>query len=714
MTRKPTLAALALVAALCAGYEAACLSSIARADAAQADLYVSPAGNDAWSGTLAEPNAEKTDGPLATIHRARDLVRELKGQAGRATPVVVALRGGAYYLAETFVLTPADSGTAAVPIVYRAFPGERPVLSGGRPVRGWDVDADGRWSVVIDEVKEGRWTFSQLFVNDQRRMRPRLPKQGYLKPGEVVPAAEDKRGFDRLRYQGDEVRDDWANRDDVEVVGFHQWGISRMHIESVDTQQRIIQFTGTTCTKAYWNQFQKDDRFFVENVKEELSEPGEWYLDRPTGLLTYIPKPGESPDSAVAVAPALDRIVDFQGDLETSAWVEHLKFEGLTFAHSQWLLAPEGQSIPQAEVGLDAAVTAVGARNVAVENCAVRHTGAYAIAFGHGCRDNTVESCELFDLGAGGVKIGHVGPGDWAGVRRLPADREKVCSHITVRDCYIAHGGRLHPAAIGVWIGLSGHNRVLHNTVHDFYYSSFSIGWTWGYHDTPANHNELGYNHAYDIGQGVLSDMGGVYTLGVSPGTHIHHNVFHDITSYRYGGWGLYTDEGSTGIVMENNLAYRMSNAGFHQHYGRENRVRNNILAFGTQQQVQRTRTEEHTSFFFERNIIYWDNQSPVYGSNWRDDNFESDHNVFFNAGGHPVVMYQGMDLGAWQEKRKKDLHSIIADPGFAAPKNGDFSLPADSPALKTGFVPFDVSTAGRTAPAVLTAELPRVPKTFQ
>ncbi|MDZ7619285.1 MAG: right-handed parallel beta-helix repeat-containing protein, partial [Patescibacteria group bacterium] len=339
-------------------------------------------------------------------------------------------------------------------------------------IEGWTVGADGRWTVTLNDVKDGRWTFSQLFVGDQRRMRPRLPKQGYLKTGEVIPAAEDKRGFDRLRYQGDEVRGDWANQGDVELIGFHQWGVSRMRIESVDIPERIIQFTGTTFTKSGWNQFPKDDRFFVENVKEELREPGEWYLDRPTGVLTYIPKPGESPESAVVVAPALDRIVDFQGNLDAAAWVSHVQFDGISFAHSQWLLAAEGQSMPQAEVGLDAAISAVGARNVGFRNCAVRHTGAYGIAFGHGCRDNAVEGCELIDLGAGGIKIGHVGPGDWGSVSRVPSDPEKICSHITVRNCLVAHGGRLHPAGIGVWIGMSGHNRVQHNTVYDLYYSS--------------------------------------------------------------------------------------------------------------------------------------------------------------------------------------------------------------------------------------------------
>ena len=240
------------------------------------------------------------------------------------------------------------------------------------------------------------------------------------------------------------------------------------------------------------------------------------------------------------------------------------------------------------------------------------------------------------------------------------------------------------------------------------------MGWVWGYGQSQAHHNEIAFNHVHHIGQGVLSDMGGIYTLGISPGTVIHDNHFHDVVSFSYGGWGLYTDEGSSGIVMKNNLVYRCSRASFHQHYGKENRIENNILALAGEQQLQRTRTEPHTSFFFERNLVYWDNDNPLLGSNWSDNNFRLDHNLYFRAGGKGVTFPAGLTLEQWREQRNQDQHSIVADPGFVDPEKDDFRLKPDSPALRIGFQPFDVSQAGRQHPATLTADLPPVPRGFE
>lgn len=691
------------------------LSTLARAAEPKADFYVWPSGNDQWSGRLADPNAEKTDGPLATIHRAQEKVRELKQrEPNRQRPIVVAVRGGTYQLDRPITFTPQDSGTEKAPVVYQAYGRQRPILSGGRRITGWKVGDDGRWHVTLDEVKSGKWSFAQLFVDDQRRFRPRLPKQGYYKIAremEPSPKAAGK-GHDRFGFSGDQLRADWANLDDVEVVAFHQWSASRMRIKSIDAQQKTVTFTGNTRSTGWWGKYIKDHRFLVVNVREALGQPGQWYLDRPSGRLTYVPRPGELPEKTVVVAPRIDQLVILGGDGQQ--WVEHVQIRGLTFAHSNWNLAPQGQAFPQADIGLGSAITAMGARNVTFDGCAVRHTGGYAIAFGPGCRHNRVENCELFDLAAGGVKIAHAAAGSWGDTRRPPQGDQAIVSHHAVRNCLIAHGGRLHPAAVGVWIGHSPHNTVEHNDVYDFYYTGFSIGWTWGYAHSHAHHNDIGFNHVHTIGQGVLSDMGCIYTLGVSPGTVIHDNHFHDVQSYDYGGWGLYTDEGSTGIVMKNNLVYRCKTGGFHQHYGKENRIENNVLAFGTLHQIQRTRTEQHVSFFFQRNLVYWDNDSPLLGSNWKDDNFRMDHNLYFHAAGKPVTFPGGLSLGQWQDQRGQDKHSIVADPQFVGPGKDDFRLKPGSPALKLGFKPFDYSRAGRETPAVLTKGLPPVPRAFE
>lgn len=684
--------------------------------AQEADLYVATDGNDQWSGQMRQPNADRSDGPLATFAAAQRAVRSLRQQQpDRDRPIIVAIRGGTYWLAETITFGPEDAGTSQAPTIYQAFGDERPIFSGGRPLSGWQVDDRGWWTVDLTEVAAGQWRFGQIYVNDQRRFRPRLPKDGYYRIASQQ-AASDKaagRGQDRFGFEPGQIDPGWTNLHDVEVVAFHQWTASRLPIAAVDSTQNIVTLAGHTTGNDFWAQFTAGHRFFVENVREALGEPGQWYLDRNRGRLTYVPRPGETPDNTQVVAPRLRYLLLARGDLSQRRWVEHVELRGLTFAHSNWSTPPEGQSFPQAEINLGAAIAAQATRHFVLNGCAVRHTGEYAVAFGPGCRDNRLEHCELVDLGAGGVKIGNALPAEWGDTLGAPADEEALVSHHTVIDCLIAHGGRVHSAAIGVWVGHSPHNVIQHNDVFDFYYSAFSLGWVWGYGKSEAHHNDLGFNHAHTIGQGVLSDMGCVYTLGISPGTAVHDNHFHDVISYDYGGWGLYTDEGSTGVEMYNNLVYRCSRGGFHQHYGRENRIYNNIFAFGGEHQLQRTRTEEHLSFTFERNIVYWDNDSPLLGSNWKDDHFSMDANVYWHAG-KPVVFPGDLTLEQWQQQRGQDQHSRIADPGFANPQQGDFSLSADSPARALGFQPFDSSRAGRQTPVVLTRDLPPVPPGFE
>jgi len=345
----------------------------------------------------------------------------------------------------------------------------------------------------------------------------------------------------------------------------------------------------------------------------------------------------------------------------------------------------------------------------------VRHVGRYAVEFGAGCRDCTMEGCDLTDLGGGGVLIGTAGgPMSWG--TPAPIEGEAAVQRIIISDCTIAHGGRIHSAAVGVWIGHAAHCTVEHCEIHDFTYTGISVGWVWGYAESRSHHNLIVRNHIHDLGQGVLSDMGGVYTLGVSPGTVVEGNHIHDITSHDYGGLGLYTDEGSSGIMMRKNLVHRTSSGGFHQHYGRDNVIENNVFAIARDWQIQRSRVEDHTSFVFRRNIVWWTSDVPLVHGDWTKG-VVTQANCYWH-GGKPVVFPDGKDLAARQAEGQ-DVESIVVDPSFRDPDRGDFTLAPQSPARALGIEPVDASLAGRRTrreasppvPTLWSRTKPAVPK---
>jgi hypothetical protein len=475
---------------------------------------------------------------------------------------------------------------------------------------------------------------------------------------------------------------------DVEVFVPLVWVMNRLRIGGIEND--TVRFTGSTPDLA-GHKLTAGLPFMVENVREALDTPGQWYLDKPAGLLTYLPRPGEEPAKTEVIAPVLDHLVKIEGTAE--APIGGITFRALRFAHTRWQTPPQGHCYSQAEADVPAAIRLRFARSIRFEQCDLFLTGGYGVDFGSGTRQCVLDDCELTQLGAGGVRIGS----DITKGRPKSEEAPEIAGWNTVRNCLIAHGGRLHAAAVGVWIGHSPHNTVEQCDITDFYYTGVSIGWSWGYEPSLAHHNTIANCHIWKIGQQLLSDMGGIYTLGNGPGNVLRGNHIHDIACRpgRYGGWGLYHDEGSTGFLSEDNIVHHTSSPTFHQHYGRDNTLRNNIFAFGNEGGLARSRDEQHVSFTFENNIIVTKGM-PFLTGNWSPGHFKFSKNVYWDYSNATQKFPFGLGFTEWRQQHEPG--AVLADPKFENPEGGNFKLAPDSPAITAGFRPLDPGNSGRKA----------------
>lgn len=669
------------------------------------EIYVSILGNDNWTGFLPDPNKTGTDGPVATIEKARDIIREIKNMGGLDGPVNVNIRGGRYSLKTPLIFKPNDSA----PVSYRAYPGEQPVIHGGKQIKEWTEEtltdsAIKCWVADIPEVKDGKWYFRQLFVNGIRRQRAGFPKNGFYNI-ENVPDLEANPWIEY--WEGQDVFiaseghfEKWRNINDIEIVVLHKWIEERIPVKSFDEESRTITLTRKS-TMALNDDFAgKFARYYIDNVFEALREPGEWYLDRKAGKLYYIPFPDEEPGTVEIFAPCITQLLKIEGDPDNDKYVEFLNFEGLIFEYSDWDL--KNKPSVQGAYTIPGVIKMEGSRFCVIKDCKIRHGGFYGLEISNGCRGNRITGNKIYDMGGGGIKInGSDKEGPKTG----------LTGNNTILDNHIHSAGRVFYSACGILSMHSFGNNISNNHIHDLYYSGISCGWVWGYDENISKNNRIEKNHIHDIGFGLLSDMGGIYILGVQPGTVVQGNIVYNIEQYCYGGWGIYTDEGSSHIIIENNICYNTGSQCFHQHYGRENTIRNNIFAFGKEGIVALSRIEEHLSFTLERNIFITKGPPIIVSSsveNFKKKGLISDLNIFWSitdnlaaAGGwgnldikDNTAIQSGISIEEWKAM-SYDAYSICADPKLKDIMNFNFILEADSPAFSLGFKQIDVSEVG-------------------
>jgi len=639
-------------------------------------LYVSPNGNDLWSGINAMGGAP--DGPLASLKGARDRVRRLKSKKGATDRGVrVIFADGVYELDKTVVFTGADSGSARGPITYEAAEGAKPVISGGRRITGFKLSSNGKvWETQIPAVAAGTWYFRQLFVNDKRYIRARDPNpedywyhiERQLAPmqGAVARFAEgDIKPFRPL--------------DDAELVLLRIWNISRFYIESINMKERII--TGHTekplGSMARWA---FDKRYYLENAIEFLDSPGEWYLDRKTGKLYVMGYKGDNLAKADIVAPAVDRLLRFEGKPKPGR-LRYVAFKGLTFSHSTWTLKRAGHNAHQGDLAVGAAIEGDFMDSCEFLNCRFTHLGRHALWLRKGCVKNRMVGCEFSDLGGGAIILaenlrGHVF------IQHRTRDNEIANNHIY--DC-----GKVWHGAVGIWVGPADNTRVHHNHIHDLTYSGISCGLTWADIPSGAHHNVIEYNHVHDVMQ-VMGDGGAIYILGCQPGTKVQYNVIHDIQGWYTYGTGIYLDNGTADITVENNFIARTIGANLVLHQGGRHKIRNNIFALAATGTCHPSGTKDN---IMQNNIIYV-REGVIFSSKHKNSTADMDHNLYYYEGGEAVDFPEGDTFEQWRA-RGQDRNSLVADPLFVDVKNGNFNLKKNSPALKTGFRPFKIPVIG-------------------
>ncbi len=513
------------------------------------DVYVSPTGRDMGSGTAAHP--------FKTLDHARDYVRDVKQKA--KGDIHVRLLSGTYQLSRTFALTARDSGRDGHRIFYEAAPGAHPVISGGEQVTSW-TPADSAGKVYKAEV--GDIDTRQLYVDGELETRARSGKN-------PVGFSQTSTGYAFT----DSSLNAYKRPSDLEVVNSWGWKLMRCPVQSIADNKMTMQ---QPCWhNAHLQQGQEiQNPTWLENARELLDTPGEWYLDKGAGEIYYMPKAGQNLSTANVTVPLVQDLVDLNGT--RTAPVSNVSFRGITFSNSTWLAPSSSEGLIEGQAGFrmvgndpdfDAtrlkwqktpgAVNVSYGHGIGFEGNTFTHLGAVGLNLNTGTQGTDITGNVFRQIAATGIQIGGVEVID-----AHPDDPRDITKDTMVANNVVTKVADQYNGSIGILAGYTDHTTITHNKVYDLPYTGISVGWGWGLTDQGGNSNyspgnlgvpiwdtpttsrdtEVTDNEISDIMKSQ-ADGGAIYTLSSNPGGVVAGNYIHGTPPPAYGA--IYHDEGS-------------------------------------------------------------------------------------------------------------------------------------------------------------------------
>jgi hypothetical protein len=655
------------------------------------DLYVSPDGRDSWSGKLAAPDADGTDGPLATLIAARDRIRELRKDAdGELPPVVtVHLRQGDYILDEPVKLTEADANSSASPVIYRAYKDERVRLLGGRKITGFvpvsnpdlldRLPKEARGKVMVADLKTfGIEDFGkaiqanqrlELFFDDKPMQLARWPNEGYVTIKDVVGGQPKKihgltgDAIGKFTYSGDRPAR-WREENDLYVHGywFWDWADAYQPVAAIDPEKHVIELA-----KPYHHYgYRAGQRWYAINAFAEIDMPGEWYLDRESGMLYFWPPDGRA-DAEVFLS-MLPEILTVDGASNTI-------FSRLTFCFSR-----------------STAVAIKNADDVYIEGCVIRNVGGKAVTVngGHTC---VVDGCDIFDTGDGGILM--VG-----GNRQEfePAFHMAENNHIYR---YSRNSNTYRTAVTVRGVG----SRIEHNLIHDAPHMAIYLH---------GNDHTVQYNEIHHVC--METDDAGAFYMGrdwTCRSNKVRYNYFHHIGRLKthVGTQAIYLDDWTSDTTVEGNICYKVYRAVL-VGGGRDNEIQRNVLVDCNIGIHVDSRGLGWAKYYFngENNTLVkrleavnyreppWSERYPELLTLYEDEPALAkynilEHNILYDCE-KPIDLRDGLT----DDVVTMRSNLIGQDPRFKASalnQPEDFMLQPDSPALEQGFEPLPLKKIG-------------------